>query len=478
MKGGKAMRRKRGSVIALVLAVQALFWFAAVPPSRALVESNDGNVSFKGYVETNNLFRTKNFDEQPDWIQNRNTFQLEYRVNLGNRWFFDNVMLTGTSRAWADGAYSRLGKAEAPPNHDKEGIERESDLFREINLSGKAGNLWFKLGRQQIVWGKADFFRLTDIINPMDFSRHFFFEDFQDLRIPKWMGNFIYSLGNVGPLTDLNVEFVVNPGDFKPTNIGIFPMPWALAPPGFDTLSQDLPDRWNHSSFEFGERVEFSAAGIWWALSHFNGFQQSPVLDFQTFHLVYPRENTFGLAFDYANEPTGIVLRTEATYVPNKTMGIDSSRPQGLALLAKYPNGMPQKDEVKYVIGLDRPTWIKFLNPHQTFFLSAQVFMTHVLNHEDGIADDGAPIKSKDPVVTGVVNTQYLHGRLTPQVFAAYKIYGDGLIVGGSLDYQYSNHLGFKVGANSISGRPNSPYAGFGGFSDRDEFFARVRYSF
>ncbi len=50
------------------------------------------------------------------------------------------------------------------------------------------GSNLLRLGKQQVVWGKADFFRLQDIINPVDFGQHFFIEPFEDTRIPTARG--------------------------------------------------------------------------------------------------------------------------------------------------------------------------------------------------------------------------------------------------------------------------------------------------
>ena len=102
-----------------------------------------------------------------------------------------------------------------------------------------------RVGKQQIVWGKTDFFRLLDIINPLDYSWHFFFESFDDIRIPQTMVKAQLSLGTIGNIKDMSVEFVVNPRDFNSTDLGRFGQPWALAPKGFELIPQFKPDDGN-----------------------------------------------------------------------------------------------------------------------------------------------------------------------------------------------------------------------------------------
>lgn len=43
------------------------------------------------------------------------------------------------------------------------------------------------------------------------------------------------------------------------------------------------------------------------------------------------------------------------------------------------------RDSINFVLGIDRNQWIRFLNPHQTFFISTQFFYKHIKNaHPDG----------------------------------------------------------------------------------------------
>ena len=53
-------------------------------------------------------------------------------------------------------------------------------------FSAKLPQVDLRLGKQQVVWGRADGIKLLDIVNPTDF-RHFFQDDFEDSRITLWM---------------------------------------------------------------------------------------------------------------------------------------------------------------------------------------------------------------------------------------------------------------------------------------------------
>lgn len=92
--------------------------------------------------------------------------------------------------------------------------------FREMYVDGIIGDWWIRVGKQQIVWGKTDFFRLQDLINPVDFGQHFFFDSFEDIRIPQWMASIQYKAGSIGPLTDNAFQVVWNFDEFQPIGLG------------------------------------------------------------------------------------------------------------------------------------------------------------------------------------------------------------------------------------------------------------------
>jgi len=60
--------------------------------------------------------------------------------------------------------------------------------IRELYWQTYTDNSFWRLGKQQVVWGEADGLKLLDVINPQDF-REFILDDFDDSRIPIWMMN-------------------------------------------------------------------------------------------------------------------------------------------------------------------------------------------------------------------------------------------------------------------------------------------------
>jgi hypothetical protein len=71
--------------------------------------------------------------------------------------------------------------------------------LRELYWETFGENSFWRIGKQQVVWGKADGLKLLDVINPQNF-REFVLDDFDDSRIPLWMLNAEFSLTAHGVL--------------------------------------------------------------------------------------------------------------------------------------------------------------------------------------------------------------------------------------------------------------------------------------
>jgi hypothetical protein len=91
------------------------------------------------------------------------------------------------------------------------------------------GQNWLRLGKQQVVWGKADFFRLQDTVNNVDFAQHFNVEPFEDTRIPNWAASLQHRFGDIGPARDVALTGVWNFDYFTPVGLGQGGQPWAYS---------------------------------------------------------------------------------------------------------------------------------------------------------------------------------------------------------------------------------------------------------
>ena len=122
-----------------------------------------------------------------------------------------------------------------PESLSSDAIKFENQL-RElyVDLQLADAPLSLRIGKQQIVWGEADDFRMLDRANALDTSWHYIMEippptfGWDDLRIPFWMIKGLWDIGNIGQLSNVFAEAYWNPGDWRPVKVAYLPRPWGL----------------------------------------------------------------------------------------------------------------------------------------------------------------------------------------------------------------------------------------------------------
>jgi hypothetical protein len=168
-------------------------------------------------------------------------------------------------------------------------------FLREFYADMDIADTHVRVGRQIVVWGKTDAFRLQDIVNPLDLGFHNIFPDLDERYIPQWILDVTHSFGAVGPLDDVSLEFVWNFDKFIPTQLGQCGEPYAFTLScdaradaiGHQLLNISLAGAdkkaWKFTNTEPGLRLEFRLPdpAISFSLSAYYGFQDTPVARFK-----------------------------------------------------------------------------------------------------------------------------------------------------------------------------------------------------
>jgi uncharacterized protein DUF1302 len=169
------------------------------------------------------------------------------------------------------------------------------EFYFEGRTSWDLGETSLRVGKQQVVWGKTDAFRLQDIVNPVDFGYHNVFPSLEDRRIPTLSADLVHSFGNVGPLEDVSLEFVWVFDKFMPVQVGQCGDFWAFtaacearadfgAHSLLDVSGARVEERkWSFHNTEPGFRFEFRTPepSIAFSLSGFWGIQDAGVARFE-----------------------------------------------------------------------------------------------------------------------------------------------------------------------------------------------------
>ena len=107
----------------------------------------------------------------------RSRINLEAGADLGRDW---RVRVTGHS--WFDFAYGVRGRHRYPSGFLDE-YEYEAELGEVFIQGPLTPAIDLTLGRQIVVWGRSDHFRVTDVLNPLDI-RLPGMTDVEDVRLP------------------------------------------------------------------------------------------------------------------------------------------------------------------------------------------------------------------------------------------------------------------------------------------------------
>lgn len=395
------------------------------------------------------------------------------------------------SRGCIDG-YLDYDKQElaSPEFNDRLDFIREA--YFDLNIPLKNGRqLDVRLGRQQVVWGRTDLFRVLDVINPVDFSRNNIYDELEDIRIPMGILSAEYRMGGVGALEDLNFSLMWNWEKFRPNNLGQGGSPNAILDAGnffrgmkncWDngcTVSNfasgvtatnfpkhvigirqaNLPS-WKIQNTQVGGKIEGVYKGVGFSLNTLYYYSQLPSLRggipsdnpftqriessvfpyLISFDIEFPRVFLFGGSTDFYVDAIKTAFRTEVAYTSGEEFA-NTSRPRLFS----------ESKVIRYVIGADRNTWIRVLNKNKAILFSGQIFGQHILDHESfngPLGKVGMPDWKDNWIATLLVKSWYKNDLISPQVITAYDVRAQAAVVEPSVDWLISDRWRFKIGAN------------------------------
>jgi hypothetical protein len=365
------MRFSRVAALVTVVALAA----AATPPAHAIYRGDflGGDIDIGGRLRTINLFRHQSIDRWA-FIQQRNELKLRLEWKLLQRGkAFGKYKVSWLDRADAfmvyRGIYDSIydiapggihkdtdlqGDPLSPVARSLKSIDKEerdelkfNNHIREayIDLYFKKLPLTMRIGKQQIVWGESDGFRMLDRANTLDLSWHFFQElpppgfGFDELRQPFFMVKGLWDFQQLGPLSQPFLEFFWNPGDWNPGKISFLPRPWGVNL--LDPLSNSQGTGVLQSSFcSTADGGECSALLNGTKLFNQGNYSRNPIENSQfgvRFHFITPNGMEFSVNYLYQRwspdgSPTAPVrgLPASGTTFVEDTLPIPGNQPGNL----------------------------------------------------------------------------------------------------------------------------------------------------
>ena len=389
---------------------------------------------------------------------------------------------------------------------------RELYLDTAVRLNQGKHEIAMRLGRQQVVWGRTDLFRVLDVVNPMDFSMQNLYTEFEDQRIPQGILNLEYRFGATGWFEDMNIQALWKFEDARPHTLGQGGEPYAIL--GAGNLFRALGNCWDNgctvgnfpatgmvvdfpansigirdvnlpSGDDIGARVEGVFKGVGFSLNALYYYSQFPslrgVVDnavnpfvCQTglpcqpgqqpapnpigfypyniaFDVAFPRLMMYGGSADWYAEWAKTSFRIEMSYTQDEEFA-NTLREELFS----------ESDVFRAVFGFDRPTFIPWLNRTRSFLISAQIFYQRLLDYESAnvnvVGEGLEPLPTIAPVgiqdwednilLTLLFQGNYMNDRLTPQLLTAYDTEAKAGVAGISLEYKPSNNWVWRVAFN------------------------------
>ena len=373
------------------------------------------------------------------------------------------------------------------------------DFIRELYVDFDYGLdnghiLSTRLGKQQVVWGRTDLFRVLDVINPVDFSRNNIYDELQDIRIPMWILKTDYRMGPGEIFDDLNLSFVWNFDRFRPHDIGQCGSPnnildaacffrgmnnlWEnggtvanfaggvfatdFGPGQIGVRKAHMP-AWSLSNGQFGLKLEGVYGDIGFSLNALTYRSQLPSLrggipgqngftgetavwpSLIAFDIHFPRVNLIGGSLDYYAQSIDTVFRMEVAH----TDGEEFANTLQTRLYS-------ESDVTRFVVGADKNIFLPFLNSNRAFLFSGQLFGQKIHEHqlEDRpLGKAGMPDWEQNFIGTLLIKGWWMNDRLSPQILAAHDFKAEATAIAPSIEWLVSDNLKIVGGANIKVGR-------------------------
>ncbi len=376
------------------------------------------DITFGGYVRnTTGVFLNDNLDFSQ--VQNTLDFSAEYYGDIGD--------------LKADVYLNQSGK-----NEIKAGVK---ELYLDILLD----SMDFRIGKQQIIWGKADGVFITDVVSPKNLS-NFILPDFDEIRMGvTGVKSDIY----LGPIVFELVWLPTFTPAVMPSGIWAVPMTLPNGTPITPTIT--TPSETLENSEYFGKLsymgsaidVELMGAYMWDDLPAVYSPNGS------TFLGDYHRVAMAGGSF--STDIAGLVFKGEGAYYKGKNFTVQAS-----------PVSIVEKDFVNYMVGLDYSIG--------GYTLGTQFIQEIVLDYDDRIMLNDE-LKN---TMTFVVAKSFLNDTLMVEFFSYVGLSNEDALLRPKVTYDIADGLEWVVGSDIFLGDSGN----FGQYADNDLVYTKLKYSF
>ncbi len=335
--------------------------------------------------------------------------------------------------------------------------------LREIYLDLYFDKFDLRIGKQQIVWGKADGVFITDVVSPLDLSE-FLLPDFDEIRRGVYATKFDYYMGS--NTLELVWKPIMTPTELPKANSIWYIQPDFPAPTTFNYSKSQIEASLENSEI-FGKYslsssiIDLDLMGAYtWDATPTMHVQKQITID-QTTHkpsltglTIFPEHHRLTLGgASFSTTIKGFVFRGEAAYYTGKYFQTSQ---------ASATDALVKKDYLNYVFGVD------YIFGDWKF--STQFIQKRIFDYDESIKDDEIE-NTMTALVHGDVFNQTLHLELFSYIGLDY---GDALIR-PKITYDFSDSFSLLLGSNIFVGDNRGL---FGRYENNSMIYMKIKYNF
>ena len=353
--------------------------------------------------------------------------------------------------------FSHTGSAAsfAAESRFEANMEEDADVWiKQLYVDLFFENIEFRVGKQQIIWGKGDGVFITDIVSPRD-MREFILPDFDEIRKGVTALKIDYFAGS----SRLELAWVpvftasVMPEDNSIWNVSSLPAGATL-----DSSGKDVKARLENSELFFrysalGSSVDWEVVAGWM-------WDDEPSVEFDTASkTAFPVHNRVAVAggsFSYS--PGNFILKGDAAFYAGKHFTPSVS-------LSEMTEGnyldTVKKNYLHYLAGIDFTVFgVSF---------GSQFIQQAVLDYDSSIAGE-----QTETTLTFMGRKDFMRDKLNLEMFAYFGANESDWLLRPKLSYDFSDNIGLVLGADIFLGNEGM----FGRYDENDMVYTTVKYSF
>ena len=353
--------------------------------------------------------------------------------------------------------------------------------IREWYLDTEMAGVFWRLGKQQVVWGQADGLKILDVINPQSY-REFILDDFADSRIPLWMINAEIPIGDDDSLQLLWIvdqsyhHFANNGSDYQITSPLLVPQPIS----GIDiaSLKLDKPDKRLKDS-DLGLRYSKFYHGWDLTFNYLYHYLDSPVFYQELYQQLsdspvnlntvaidakYQRSHLLGLTASKAFDDW--TIRSEIGYSTDSFHLLNPFSEKNRQAFLDY-QGIRQSKDLSSVIGVD---WQGL----EDVMISIQWFQSSLLDYDNDI--DNAMFRPKHNQIFSFLYQQHFANETWQiEVLTMYGVDQSDSSIQVEINHMLEDNIKVWLGVDLFAGNQQSL---FGQFNDSDRLVIGFEWGF